>query len=191
MIQQLRKEAVSGSIDDLAHIDTAHMLADCLTKASAKPDTLIKSVETGVIHNVDSHPEFRTLLQHKAYLVGWIAHTLRDAPDVITVLDDDVSSLMSCYYCQPDTFMSFLTFPQDYLRNTDIIDHHSSQVHTHPHVCSWCSNTYRHTHGGPREHLHEEDSFLCCYPTCPNYYGLSSEHSHNAYHCCLMRNPCL
>ena len=94
MIQQLRKEAVSGSIDDLAHIDTDHMLADCLTKASAKPDTLIKAVETGIILNVDSNPEFRTLLQHKAYLVGWIAHTLDHAQDIITILDGDVSSLM-------------------------------------------------------------------------------------------------
>ena len=39
MIQMLRKEASSGMIDDLAHVRTAHCLADCLTKSSAKPDT--------------------------------------------------------------------------------------------------------------------------------------------------------
>ena len=190
MIQMLRKEAVSGSIDDLAHIDTAHMLADCLTKISVKPDLLIKTVESGVIHNIDSNPEFRTLLQHKAYLVGWVAHTLRDAPDVTTVLNDDVSSLVSCYYCQPDIFTSFLAIPSEFTR---IVEHTTTSqapldTHTHQHSCAWCSKLYRHTHGGPHRHSHDGDSFLCCYSTCEDYYGLSTAHTHNEYSCHLVQN---
>ena len=43
-IYMLRKEACSGSIHDLAHIPTKKCLADCLTKASPKADTLITAV---------------------------------------------------------------------------------------------------------------------------------------------------
>jgi hypothetical protein len=32
LIQMLRKESVSGSIHDLAHVRTSDMLADCLTE---------------------------------------------------------------------------------------------------------------------------------------------------------------
>ena len=108
MIQMLRKEAVSGTIDDLAHIDTNHMLADCLTKASAKPDTLIKAVDTGVIHNVDSNPEFRRLLKHKAYLVHWMAHHLHDTRDAVSFLAEEIAPMIQCYYVQPRVFASFL-----------------------------------------------------------------------------------
>ena len=66
-IQMLRKEACSGSIADLAHIATEHCLSDCLTKASAKADELIKAVSTGVLPQCDKHPPFREKLQHKAY----------------------------------------------------------------------------------------------------------------------------
>ena len=71
MINQLRHEACSGAIDDLAHVVSADCLADCLTKASAKPDALIKAVETGTLPNVDKHPPFRELMKHKhkAYAV--------------------------------------------------------------------------------------------------------------------------
>ena len=62
MISVLRKEACSGSIHDFAHIPTTNCLADCLTKASAKADNLI---------TVDSHPDFRTLMEHKAFLSTW------------------------------------------------------------------------------------------------------------------------
>ena len=108
MIQMLRKEAVSGTIDDLAHIDTNHMLADCLTKASAKPDTIIKAVETGDIHNVDSNPEFRTLLKHKAYLVHWMAHHLTDTRNAVSFLAEDISNTVQCYYFQPALFASYI-----------------------------------------------------------------------------------
>ena len=67
MIQMLRKEACSGSTADLAHIATEYCLSDCLTKASAKADELIKAVTTGVLPQCDKHPPFREKLQHKAY----------------------------------------------------------------------------------------------------------------------------
>ena len=69
MINQLRAEAFSGAIDDLAHVVSADCLADCLTKTSARADALIKAVNTGVLPNLDRHPPFRQLMQlrHKAY----------------------------------------------------------------------------------------------------------------------------
>ena len=68
MIQMLRNEACSGAIDDLAHIRTEFCLSDCLTKHSAKPDNLIQAVQTGQLPEVDKHPSFRSLIQHRAYL---------------------------------------------------------------------------------------------------------------------------
>ena len=52
MINQLRTEAQSGAIDDLAHVVSLDCLADCLTKHSAKPDFLVKSVATGILPNL-------------------------------------------------------------------------------------------------------------------------------------------
>ncbi len=69
MIQMLRKEACSGSIEDLAHVVTKYCLSDALTKATIKPDVLIQAVETGVLPAVDAQPTFRSTLQHKAYEV--------------------------------------------------------------------------------------------------------------------------
>ena len=86
MIQMLRKESSSGSIDDLAHVRTAHCLSDCLTKNSAKPEALQKAVSTGVLPTVDEHPPFRSLLKHKAYLASWIARNIADSSLVETFL---------------------------------------------------------------------------------------------------------
>ena len=72
MIQMLRKEACSGSIADLSHIRTQWCLADCLTKKSANPQNLIDAVRSGTLKEVDSHPPFRSLLEHKAYLRSWL-----------------------------------------------------------------------------------------------------------------------
>ena len=72
MIQMLRKEACSGSIADLSHIRTQWCLADCLTKKSANPQNLIHAVRSGTLKEVDSHPPFRSLLEHKAYLRSWL-----------------------------------------------------------------------------------------------------------------------
>ena len=65
----LRKEACSGSIHDLAHISTQNCSADCLTKASAKADNLITAVKTGILLDVEIHPNFGTLMEHKAFFV--------------------------------------------------------------------------------------------------------------------------
>ena len=71
MISMLRKEACAGSIRDLAHIPTPNCLAHCLTKASAKADILITAVKTGRLLEVDTHPDFGTLMEHKAFLSTW------------------------------------------------------------------------------------------------------------------------
>ena len=78
MINQLRTEASSGAIDDLAHVVTGDMLGDCLIKNSVQPENLIKGIESGVLPNVDRHPPFRELMRtrHKALactqeLVEW------------------------------------------------------------------------------------------------------------------------
>ena len=70
MIQMMRHEACSGDIQDLAHVVTKNMLADCLTKSSAKPDALIQTISNGKLPNCDKHPPFRELIKnrHKAYL---------------------------------------------------------------------------------------------------------------------------
>ena len=39
-----------------------------MTKKSANPQNLIDAVRIGILKEVDSHPPFRSLLEHKAYL---------------------------------------------------------------------------------------------------------------------------
>ena len=97
---------MSGSIDYLAHVRTEDTLADCLTKSSAKPDNLIQSVFSGVLPNLDVHPEFRSLLKHKAFLVAWCAQHLRDIPDMIAFMDTPVCSLVHAYYSDTHAFAS-------------------------------------------------------------------------------------
>ena len=85
MIQMLRKEACSGAIADLSHIRTQWCLADCLTKKSANPQALIDAVRQGMLKEVDAHPPFRTLVEHKAYLRSWlptVCHHVNFALDV-------------------------------------------------------------------------------------------------------------
>ena len=41
------------------------------TKASAKADNLVTAVQTGKLLDVDIHPDFRTLMEHKAFLSTW------------------------------------------------------------------------------------------------------------------------
>ena len=71
MIQMLRKESLSGAIEDLAHVRSHVCLGDALTKASAKPDALKSAVDTGVLVDVDMHPSVRTLTRHRAFLMEW------------------------------------------------------------------------------------------------------------------------
>ena len=61
MISMLRKEVCSGSIHDLAHIPTQNCLADSLSKASAKADSLITAVQTRKLLDVDINPDFEPL----------------------------------------------------------------------------------------------------------------------------------
>jgi len=98
MIQMLRKESSSGSIDDLAHVRTAHCLGDALTKASAKPDNIITAVKTGILPTVDAHPPFRTLLKHKAYMTTWIAHNIKEAYKCVYFMDEYVFSDVISFY---------------------------------------------------------------------------------------------
>ena len=42
-----------------------------MTNASAKADNLITAVITGRLLDVDSHPNSRTLMEHKAFLSTW------------------------------------------------------------------------------------------------------------------------
>ena len=101
MIQMLRKESVSGRIDDLAHVVSADCLSDCLTKHSAKPDALIKAIETGYLKNIDTHPPFRTLLKHKAFFLGkWIAGYLEKPLEIVTFLAEDVYDHVQSAYFQ-------------------------------------------------------------------------------------------
>mgnify|MGYP000455125285 CR=1 FL=1 len=117
MINQLRHEACTGSIDDLAHVISEDCLADCLTKASANPKALIQAVNTGTLPNVDKHPPFRELMQykHKAYstellsddsdeedeqpdaLVAWIVHSLERADEVAYFMDIPVRQRIEKY----------------------------------------------------------------------------------------------
>ena len=100
LIQMLRKESTSGKIDDLAHVSSADCLSDALTKHSAKPDALLKAVDTGVLRNLDVHPPFRTLLRHKAFFLGkWISNFVQRPLEVVTFLAEDVVEIVhKAYY---------------------------------------------------------------------------------------------
>ena len=103
MINQLRTEACSGSIDDLAHVASNDCLSDCLTKSSAKAEFLINAVNTGYLPNVDKHPPFRELMRHRhnAYnvmstescdLIPWIVQNLEDSSSILTFMNTPVRS---------------------------------------------------------------------------------------------------
>ena len=119
MINQLRHESCSGSIDDLAHVVSEDCLSDCLTKHSAKSTALIKAVNTGVLPHVDKHPPFRELMKtkHKAYhgaslsmnetddeqdedssaLISWLTKNLSSARNVLTFLNIPVRNRIESY----------------------------------------------------------------------------------------------
>ena len=101
MINQLRTEASSGAIDDLAHVVSADMMADCLTKDSANPVYLIKAIQNGQLPRADVNPPFRELManRHRAYLAlsCWILNNLKCGPDVHAFLGIDIREQI--YYC--------------------------------------------------------------------------------------------
>ena len=115
MINQMRTEACSGAIDDMAHVVTQDCLADCLTKANAKPDNLLKAVNISVLPNLDKHPPFRKLMQHrhKAYgmteyeqdlwrlrenmFIAWIATYMIEANTKTLFWGLPIQRSMECY----------------------------------------------------------------------------------------------
>ena len=94
MIQMLRKGARSGNIHDFAHVRTELCLSDCLTKATTTPEALIKTVETGVLREIDIHPPFRTLLKHKDYAVPWLQEHLSNIYSVCSFLAEPITDIM-------------------------------------------------------------------------------------------------
>ena len=110
MINQLRHEVCSGAIQDLAHVVSNDCLADCLTKASANPESLIKAVNTGILPNVDKHQPFRELIQnrHKAYwaLAEWVATNLNDTENVHTFLGFPMQEELEVFYSSVDWYDS-------------------------------------------------------------------------------------
>ena len=95
---------------DLGHVVTQWQLADCLTKSSIKPDTIIQSAETGILPYVDASPEFRRLLQHKAYLVHWCAHNLKTCPTMLSFLGEDVSEYVQAHFSRAESLSCYLRF---------------------------------------------------------------------------------
>ena len=77
MIQMLRKEACSGSIAHLSHIRTQWCLTECLTKKAANPQNLTDAVRQGVFKEVDAHPPFRSLVEHKGLPQVMVAYSLQ------------------------------------------------------------------------------------------------------------------
>lgn len=88
MVNQLRHEALTGNVEDLAHVVSADCLSDCLTKHLAKPDALIKCVFTSSLPNADKNPPFRKLMEphHKAWLAQWICLNIPEADEVVAFL---------------------------------------------------------------------------------------------------------
>ncbi len=111
MINQLRYESCSGSIDDLAHVISEDCMADCLTKSSAKSTALVKAVDTGTLPNVDKHPPFREMMQSKhkadttqtseadspAPLIAWIVRNIPDSGMVLTFMGVPVRAWIEQY----------------------------------------------------------------------------------------------
>ena len=95
LIQMLRHESNTGNIDDLSHVASEFCLADPLTKHTAKPDELVRSIETGTLRQVDVHPPFRTLVKHKAFIAEWVINNLPDPQFVLTFFAEDISD---CVY---------------------------------------------------------------------------------------------
>ena len=91
LIQMLRHESNTGHLDDLSHIASEYCLADPLSKSTAKPDQLVSSITTGKLENVDTHPPFRSLLKHKAFLTTWVIETLSEPHNVLTFFNEDIS----------------------------------------------------------------------------------------------------
>ena len=67
-------------------------------KQGAKPDNLIKAVNTGILPNVDMHPSFRSLMENKAYLAEWLVRNVENAYSVQTFMEEPVQYEITSYY---------------------------------------------------------------------------------------------
>ena len=112
MISMLRKEACSESIQDVAHIPTLNCLADCLTKASAKADNLMKAVQTGKMLDVYIHPDLRTLMEHEAFLstccTTFLHRMVKNIPNRDTI-EDFTEEIDEAEFVRQYNFFYFLT----------------------------------------------------------------------------------
>ena len=155
MIQMLRKEACSGAIQDLAHVRTEHCLSDSLTKHSANPDSLIRTVETGILVQVDTRPPFRDLLQHKAF----------ETEIMKTQLDSDH---MKDYYEVKDSFLiRYHQVPRRKLYNPSALSVLQDLPVPLQHLLP-CRTTYIH-HATGEEEI-KEDSWLGTTTTLPSLW---------------------
>ena len=114
MIQMLRHEAVSGAMQDLAHVVSKDMLADVLTKQECNEGlrALIKAVTTGYLPNVDAQPNFRELIKasHKAFFCHWIVRNI----DINLTKDSVISFLGIDIQDEFHSYMSILDFSSDF-----------------------------------------------------------------------------
>ena len=190
MIQMLRKESVSGNIKDLGHVRTADMLADCLTKHSAKPDVLITAVDTGILPNVDASPSFRTMIKHKAYVVVFLSKIIdperHRMSDITHFMDEEITGHVASYLASPATYHGLLGGPVGSADKTTA----TSRARWHTHVCNCCEKHFTHfhdhddfVHTHKSDHVHTESEFPCCFIDCRSWYGASAPTQHNPLHC--------
>ena len=105
MIQMLRHDACSGQIDDLAHVESEHMMADCLTKSRCPNEKfLVEAVETGWLPSCDKQMPFREMVKdkHKAFLAKFIFEKIPKAPKVWTFLGADIRDTIEQHIGQLD-----------------------------------------------------------------------------------------
>ena len=122
----LRKESCSGEIDDLAHARTEDCLSDCLTKQNIEADALTKAVETGILNDIDTHPSFRELLKHRAYMHQWIAMHVPQAAVVACFMGtplhqmagaeqiEDLVLMTFCVAMLPNLFLEKIAYNKKY-----------------------------------------------------------------------------
>jgi len=109
MIQMMRHDACTGQIDDLAHVASADMMADTLTKSKCENFKHLKeTILTGWIPNCDAQPLFRELIakHHKAFLVQWLLGSVDlelDKKDYHYFAGIDIAEDM-CYYLSNFSF---------------------------------------------------------------------------------------
>ena len=190
MIQMLRKESSSGSIKDLAHVRTLYMLADCLTKNSAKPDVLIRAVDQGILPNVDLSPPFREMIKHKAYCTALLSrmydskkHDNRPFSQVSSFFTEDISDMVHAYCANSAYFQEILRDgPVDTDPSETADAHAHARAYMHSHVCNSCERPFVHFHAGEKFHRHSVEDYNCCYTGCSSYFGLCTSFDTNPYH---------